>query len=124
VPQSLPQRRALLSAPSLHRNVSPNLASDLLVSYEGHRFDQAIHTAKETINANEKWNQLRESVSLVKGFEPSQYKPGYGAVGHFAGGYDAQYYGYAYSLVFAYDMYQTVFKPNPLDPVAGMSCSD
>jgi Zn-dependent oligopeptidase len=93
------------------------------LSHEDHRFDQAIHTAKETINANERWNQLRESVSLVKGFEPPQYKPGYGAVGHFAGGYDAQYYGYAYSLVFAYDMYETVFKANPLDPAAGTSCS-
>lgn len=82
-------------------------------------FDQALHTATEYVNATELWNKLREEISLVKGFDPENYKPGYGGVGHLAGGYDAQYYGYAYSLVFAYDMYETVFKANPLDPAAG-----
>jgi Zn-dependent oligopeptidase len=62
---------------------------------------------------------MREQISLVKGFPESEYKPGYGSVGHLAGGYDAQYYGYAYSLVFAYDMYETVFAQNPLNPDAG-----
>lgn len=83
------------------------------------KFDQTVHTSKSAIDVNKAWNELRESISLVKGFAPADYKPGYGAVGHFAGGYDAQYYGYAYSLVFAYDMYETIFKKNPLDPAAG-----
>ena len=29
------------------------------------------------------------------------------------------YYGYTYSLVFAADMYATVFKADPLDPARG-----
>ena len=29
------------------------------------------------------------------------------------------YYGYTYSLVFAADMYATVFKADPLDPAPG-----
>ena len=44
---------------------------------------------------------------------------GQGSFGHLMGGYDAGYYGYMYSLVFAADMYATVFKKNPLDPKLG-----
>ncbi|PVG02273.1 zincin [Serendipita vermifera] len=82
-------------------------------------FDQALHNTKERVDATKLWNEMREKISLVKGFPENEYKPGYGSVGHLAGGYDAQYYGYAYSLVFAYDMYETVFAKNPLSPDAG-----
>lgn len=78
---------------------------------------------------------MRESISFVKGGKPT---PGQGSFGHIAGGYDAGYYGsvlssayqckfavlilpcsYTYSLVFAADMYATVFKADPLDPARG-----
>ena len=82
------------------------------------------------------WNDMREQISLVK------YKvatPGQGTFGHITGGYDAGYYGYTYSLVFAADMYgmtsfhtsfslyrllmhvyvATIFKADPLDPGHG-----
>ncbi len=81
------------------------------------------------------WNSLRETISLVKGGKPT---PGQGTFGHIAGGYDAGlsdsygylyvpllmqflsgYYGYTYSLVFAADMYATVFQADPLDPARG-----
>jgi hypothetical protein len=39
--------------------------------------------------------------------------------GHITTGYDAGYYGYTYSLVFAADMYATVFAADPLDPARG-----
>ena len=85
------------------------------------------------------WNDLREDISLVTG--PKNPLPG----PHITGGYDADaflftfasfvclilkfnvpmfreqigYYGYMYSLVFAADMYATVFKKDPLDPAFG-----
>ncbi|KAJ7794145.1 hypothetical protein B0H14DRAFT_2923888 [Mycena olivaceomarginata] len=62
------------------------------------------------------WNSLREKISLVKSEKPC---PGQGSFGHISGGYDAGYYGYTYSLVFATDMYSTVFKGDPLDPARG-----
>ena len=75
---------------------------------------------------------------------PKRALPGQGSFGHITGGYDAGafyvakicilpvsevkltdrlvekgYYGYMYSLVFAADMYATVFKKDPLNPTLG-----
>ena len=75
---------------------------------------------------------MRDNISLFKGGKRSA---GQGSFAHLVGGYDAGYYGcafkshishvllklnrYSYSLVFAADMYQTVFKEDPLDPSRG-----
>ena len=59
---------------------------------------------------------MREQISLVKSGKPC---PGQGTFGHITGGYDAGYYGYMYSLVFAAGMYASVFKGAPLDPARG-----
>ncbi|KAF9013473.1 hypothetical protein BDQ17DRAFT_1231331 [Cyathus striatus] len=89
------------------------------------KFDLKVHTDQGTAdwaNTTESadytnlWNSLRESISLVKAGKPC---PGQGTFGHITGGYDAGYYGYTYSLVFAADMYATVFKEDPLDPANG-----
>jgi len=79
-------------------------------------FDYQIHTNKDKQDVTALWNDLRERVSLVKGGKRSA---GQGSFGHIVGGYDAGYYGYTYSLVFAADMYSTVFKSDPLDPGRG-----
>ncbi|TFY78786.1 hypothetical protein EWM64_g5225 [Hericium alpestre] len=80
------------------------------------KFDLKVHTEKEAEDYTALWNNLRESISLVKG---GKQGPGQGSFGHIVGGYDAGYYGYTYSLVFAADMYATVFKQDPLDPKRG-----
>ncbi|THH01901.1 hypothetical protein EW026_g869 [Hermanssonia centrifuga] len=79
-------------------------------------FDIKVHTDKDSRDYTELWNTMRESISFVKGGEPT---PGQGTFNHIAGGYDAGYYSYTYSLVFAADMYATVFKEDPLDPARG-----
>jgi len=92
------------------------------------------------------WNDLRQEISLVTG--PKSALPGQGSFGHITGGYDAGaffftlyltvlkadydwplgiakgYYGYMYSLVFAADMYATVFKKDPLNPSLGEKYKD
>jgi len=94
------------------------------------------------------WNDMRQEISLVTG--PKSALPGQGSFGHITGGYDAGaffhvanlvfnrfrkltvklpsgkkgYYGYMYSLVFAADMYATVFKKDPLNPALGEKYKD
>ncbi|KIY67106.1 metallopeptidase MepB [Cylindrobasidium torrendii FP15055 ss-10] len=81
------------------------------------KFDIKVHTdSEENANLTALWNDLREATSLVKAGKPC---PGQGTFGHITGGYEAGYYGYLYSLVFAADMYATVFKADPLDPARG-----
>jgi Zn-dependent oligopeptidase len=83
------------------------------------KFDLAIHsthTDPSKTDYNALWNDLRAQVSFMPGKKPT---PGHGSFGHLMGGYDAGYYGYTYSLVFAADMYKTVFKVDPLDPEKG-----
>ncbi|KAG9227507.1 metalloendopeptidase [Pleurotus ostreatus] len=85
------------------------------------KFDIKVHTDKESADYSALWNSLREKISLVKADKPA---PGQGTFGHITGGYDAGYYGYTYSLVFAADMYATVFKADPLDPSRGKKYAD
>jgi len=81
------------------------------------KFDIQVHTDKHATDYTTLWSNLRTSVSLVKGSDVPE--PGQASFGHIMGGYDAGYYGYTYSLVFAADMYRTVFKQDPLNPILG-----
>ncbi|KAJ7175804.1 metallopeptidase MepB [Mycena filopes] len=80
------------------------------------KFDIKVHTDQEAEDYTQLWNTLREEISLVKAGKPC---PGQGSFGHISSGYDSGYYSYTYSLVFATDMYATVFKGAPLDPLRG-----
>lgn len=63
-------------------------------------FDFIIHT--EGGDPTEVWGRLAEKIALI----PEQKGTHYCArFGHMAGGYDAQYYGYLWSEVFAQDMF-------------------
>ncbi|THH10464.1 hypothetical protein EW145_g1314 [Phellinidium pouzarii] len=77
----------------------------------------SYHIKTEACDYTALWNDLRTSVALVNG--SGKFEAGQGSFGHITGGYDAGYYGYTYSLVFAADMYATVFKKDPLDPALG-----
>jgi len=79
-------------------------------------FDMKVHTDQEATDYTDLWNDMRESISLVRS---GKRTPGQGTFAHITGGYEAGYYGYMYSLVFAADMYATVFKKDPLDPSLG-----
>ncbi|KAF8311667.1 metallopeptidase MepB [Cantharellus anzutake] len=82
-------------------------------------FDIKVHTdtTGEIQDYSKFWCDLREQVSLVK--TGDKITPGQGSFGHITGGYDAGYYGYLYSQVFSADMYETVFKKDPMSAESG-----
>lgn len=85
-------------------------------------FDMAIHSIgeaglKEPIA--ELYERLRAEVTLVP--QPAGVYPA-ATFGHMMGGYDAGYYGYLWSEVFAADMFATRFSAEGLqNPATGMA---
>ncbi|KZV91237.1 zincin [Exidia glandulosa HHB12029] len=98
---------------SRYVNVGMSMLRQLFLA----KYDITVHTAKEPENYTKLWNRIREDTSLVKG--PAIDAPGQAAFAHLMGGYEAGYYGYTYSSVFAADMFRTVFAKDPLSPQAG-----
>lgn len=90
-------------------------------------FDMSLHTIKtkdelDKLELYKTWNELKDSVTLL----PSDNNPtkGYASFGHIAGGYESGYYGYLYSLVFAADIYYTLFKADPMNTENGILYRD
>lgn len=65
-------------------------------------FDLKVHTTPGPVKANETYEQLYREIA---GLEPMSGGSFPGTFGHIMGGYDASYYGYIWSEVFADDMF-------------------
>jgi thimet oligopeptidase len=80
-------------------------------------FDFQIHTAQGEVDVTKVHDNLFEGLFKVKAIEGGRFPAGFG---HMMGGYDAGYYGYLWSEVYAEDMF-TRFAPGKLlDPKIGM----
>lgn len=77
-----------------------------------------LHTSKDDLDLTKLWCDLREKTSLVS--TDGQYVGGQSGFAHIVGGYAAGYYGYLYSLVFAADMFESVFSADPMNPANGL----
>lgn len=86
-------------------------------------FDMRVHELTlpqdEDIDSSATYNNLRSEIAGLDGPSDPNFGKGQTTFGHLMGGYDAGYYGYLWSLVFASDMYFTGFKKNPMDPEKG-----
>ncbi|EPS37390.1 hypothetical protein H072_8859 [Dactylellina haptotyla CBS 200.50] len=86
-------------------------------------FDMRVHELKmpedQALDSSVTYNELRSEIAGLDGPSDPKFGQGQTTFGHLMGGYDAGYYGYLYSLVFACDMYFTGFKKNPMDPKNG-----
>lgn len=78
------------------------------------KYDMVVNMDTTGQNYSQLWAQLAEGIMQLK--RPGPAIPAQCTAGHLVGGdYDAGYYSYLYSNVFATDMYQTVFKGDPFN---------
>lgn len=86
-------------------------------------FDMRVHELNmpddEKLDSSVTYNELRSEIAGLDGPREPDFGKGQTTFGHLMGGYDAGYYGYLYSLVFASDMYFTGFKSDPMNPEKG-----
>ncbi len=80
------------------------------------KFDMIAHT-QDRINSKELWHKLRKEITLIPASE--EINPA-ASFGHIMGGYDAGYYGYLWSEVFAQDMYSRFEEQGPTSREVGM----
>ncbi|HXM19295.1 MAG TPA: M3 family metallopeptidase [Candidatus Tumulicola sp.] len=80
-------------------------------------FDMTIHSAGAHVDTTKTWFDLRSKLTAFSAI-PGTYPQA--SFGHLMGGYDAGYYSYMWSKVFAQDMF-TKFQAGGLEsPVVGM----
>ncbi|HZX68595.1 MAG TPA: M3 family metallopeptidase [Candidatus Elarobacter sp.] len=80
--------------------------------------DMEYHTQKPPVDTTAVW------AATVARTTPNQYVPGthpQSEFGHLMGGYDAGYYGYLWSKVYAQDMFSRFKAQGLTSPVAGMA---
>lgn len=90
-------------------------------------FDLRVHSlsTQEELDAfdmSKVWNQTRAEVTMNS--SDGINTRGYSSFGHIAGGYESSYYGYLYSLVYATDMFYTLFKKDPMNVTNGLKYRD
>jgi thimet oligopeptidase len=84
-------------------------------------FDMYIHTHGPDVDVDRVYHDLGKSILGVE-IDPADHFPG--VFGHMMGGYDAGYYGYLWSKVFADDMFTRFAKAGVLDPATGREYRD
>ncbi|KAK4500732.1 hypothetical protein PRZ48_008922 [Zasmidium cellare] len=88
-------------------------------------FDMAVHQpssheeAKE-MNTTKLWNNLKSEILGMHGPEGDEWGHGQAIFGHLFSGYDAGFYSYLSSQVYACDMFAAKFEADPLNPEVGM----
>jgi len=80
-------------------------------------FDYTIHTQKGVVDTVKVHDQLYKSILGIDPLSGNRFAAGFG---HMMGGYDAGYYGYLWSEVYAQDMFTQFENGKLLDPAVGM----
>lgn len=90
-------------------------------------FDMWTHSVDndediEKLDLTKLWNEASSNIALLT--TGGIATRGYASFGHIAGGYESAYYGYLYSLVFANDLYHTLFREDPMNVTNGLKYRD
>ncbi|KAM0197750.1 hypothetical protein ACHAPI_004475 [Fusarium lateritium] len=112
--ETLPERLALDLAKTKHVNGAHAMLHQVFLAL----FDLTIHNAPEghPVDTTKLWN---ESKTEIMGLGRAD-SIGQASFAHPFRGYDAAYFTYALSKVYATDLWVNHFKPDPMDKTAGM----
>lgn len=93
-------------------SINVNGAMNALRQLYAANFDMEIHNMVteaelDDLDIKSCWNSLEKDVSLVSNAD--YWNNGFAQFTHVTQGYDAGYYSYAWSLVYAHDIYSTLF---------------
>jgi len=80
-------------------------------------YDMHIHTAPPPLHATATWQRMENRETALPMVPGTYFEASFG---HLMGGYDAGYYGYLWSKVYAQDMFTVFQRDGLLNPVAGM----
>lgn len=84
-------------------------------------FDQYLHTHGDAVDPDAVEHQVKKEI-MGYPVDPSEHMAA--SFGHLMGGYDAGYYGYLWSQVFAEDMFTRFEKEGVLNPQTGRAYRD
>jgi thimet oligopeptidase len=84
-------------------------------------YDLTLHTSGASVDPLALWKKLSAELTPLQDAEESL---GPASFGHLMAGYDAGYYGYLWSKVYAQDLYTRFARVGPLDPAAGRAYRD
>ncbi|KAM0344475.1 hypothetical protein ACHAPU_007447 [Fusarium lateritium] len=112
--EELPERLALDLARTKHVNGAHAMLHQVFLAL----FDLSIHNAEEghPVDTTKLWN---ESKTEIMGLGRAD-SIGQASFAHPFRGYDAAYFTYALSKVYATDLWVNHFKPDPMDKYSGM----
>ena len=83
--------------------------------------DMAYHTSRDVPDTTKVWARIAKKVALMP-IEPGTHPEA--SFGHIMGGYDAGYYGYMWSKVYAQDMFTRFQQEGLLNPAIGRQYRD
>ncbi|RSL79083.1 hypothetical protein CEP51_007647 [Fusarium floridanum] len=112
--EMLPEKLALDLARTKHVNGAHAMLHQVFLAL----FDLTIHNAEEghPVDTTELWNKSKSEIMGL--FREDSI--GQASFAHPFRGYDAAYFTYALSKVYATDLWVSAFKANPMDKAAGL----
>ncbi|KAM6508681.1 hypothetical protein FSOLCH5_011678 [Fusarium solani] len=112
--ETLPEKLALDLARTKHVNGAHAMLHQVFLAL----FDLTIHNAEEgrPVDTTELWNKSKSEIMGLW----REDSIGQASFAHPFRGYDAAYFTYALSKVYATDLWVSAFKANPMDKAAGL----
>jgi saccharolysin len=81
-----------------------------------------LHSTNTKTDITKFWNDSRTDIALLSNGDA--VTKGFNSFGHIMGGYQAGYFGYLWSQVFAADIYYAKFADDPLNSDVGIQYRD